>query len=94
MAAGRWFLARNESGEAGLDLAAIRDIPKGLAMNDNKATEKKSVFRKMSDSIKHGEEAVADVARDALDGAADLHTDADYKAPKDQTWAKEVEGKK
>ena len=57
-------------------------------------SEKKSVFKKMGDSIRRGEQAVADVARDALDGAADLHTDADYKAPKDQTWAKEVEGKK
>jgi len=62
-------------------------------MTDNKTTGKKAVLEKMGDSIKRGEEAVADVARDALDGAADLHTDADYKPPQNQTWAKEVEGK-
>ena len=63
-------------------------------MNDNHATGKKSVFEKVGESIKRGEEAAADVARDALNGAADLHTDADYKTPKQQTWAKEVEGEK
>jgi hypothetical protein len=52
-----------------------------------------SVFKQMRDSIKNDAKAVADVAHDALDGAADFHTDADNKPVKDQKWAKEVEGK-
>lgn len=51
----------------------------------------KSVFRQMSNSIKAGATAIADVAQAALTSSSDLPNDGGYKPVGKQRWAQEIE---
>ncbi len=53
--------------------------------------KQKSVFRKMSDSIKAGATAVADVAQAAITSASDLPEHGGYKPVNKQRWVQEIE---
>ncbi len=51
----------------------------------------KSVFRQISDSIKAGAAAVADVARVAITASWDLPAGGGYQPVKKPRWAQEIE---
>ena len=51
----------------------------------------KSVFEKMSNSIKAGAAAVVDVAQAALTASSDLPEGGGYKPVKKQRWVQEIE---
>ena len=51
----------------------------------------KTVFRKISDSIKAGGAAVADVAQAAITASSDLPEGGGYRPVKNQRWAQEIE---
>ena len=54
-------------------------------------TKQKSAFRQMSDSIKAGGTAVADVAQAAITASSDLPEDGGHQPVKNQRWAREIE---
>lgn len=53
--------------------------------------KQKSVFRQISDSIKAGGTAVADVAQAAITASSDLPEGGGYRPVKNQRWAQEIE---
>ena len=53
--------------------------------------KQKSVFRKISDSIKAGSTAVADIAQAAITASSDLPEGGGYRPVKNQRWAQEIE---
>ncbi len=53
--------------------------------------KQKSVFRQMSDVIKAGAVAVADVAQAAITASSDLPEGGGYQPVKKQRWAREIE---
>jgi hypothetical protein len=53
--------------------------------------KQKSIFRQMSDSIKMGATAVADVAQVAITASSDLPERGGYQPVKKQRWAQEIE---
>jgi hypothetical protein len=53
--------------------------------------KQKSVFRQISDSIKAGGTAVADVAQAAITASSDLPEGGGYRPVKNQRWAREIE---
>ena len=53
--------------------------------------KQKSVFRQISDSIKAGGTAVADIAQAAITASSDLPEGGGYRPVKNQRWAMEIE---
>ena len=53
--------------------------------------KQKSVFRQISDSIRAGAAAVADVAQVAITASWDLPEGGGYQPVKKQRWAQEIE---